>query len=235
MTRTARQASSMQIFVKTLTGKTAALDVRPSDTIGNVKTKIEDMDGMPTYLQRLVYAGKQLENDRTLSDYGIEEESTVNVSLRLRGGAGSNEKRQGGSLDLEEATNKRPCLDTYEVTTDAATLGIIFRKVDGKFTIMKGNKIGSTYVQVGDMFVAINGSRVGDSMTLPTFTKSIVEAKRPLKLTFARNDFTSSLWLPRTGGGKGKQFSRGEVSGLCICIASLHIQALYSLVLISSH
>lgn len=92
-------ASAMQIFVKTLTGKTITLEVEPGDSISAVKTKIQKKEGIPPANQQLTYQGKLLENDNeTLADHHVQKDSTLNLTLRLSPGTAEN------STDVSDET-----------------------------------------------------------------------------------------------------------------------------------
>ena len=82
-----RLRGGMQIFVKTLTGKTVTLDAEANESVESIKEKLNKIEGIPADQMRLIFGGKQLEDKHTLMEYNVQRESTIYLVLRLRGGA----------------------------------------------------------------------------------------------------------------------------------------------------
>ncbi|EMC98655.1 hypothetical protein BAUCODRAFT_103027 [Baudoinia panamericana UAMH 10762] len=114
---------SFPISVKTLVGQELPLEVMPTTTVNDTKYMIQDMDGIPPDQQRLIFSGKQMEDGRTLSSYGVKEESTMQLVLRLRGGGPLPEPMGLGAAGLIKQVIKR---DRYTPTLWQPDCGTIF-------------------------------------------------------------------------------------------------------------
>ena len=116
---TAAPAAAMLIFVRTPAGTTLTLDVEPSDSIENVKAKIQDQTGAPTDQQRLFFSGVELQEGRTLSDYNVQPGRTINLVLPVASGGPGSAANQTISNANTAVQNGQQTLSNFNVVFNA--------------------------------------------------------------------------------------------------------------------